>query len=331
MKYEIKMANNLEYCTSRQQAKASVIINCLNGEKYLRDAIDSVYAQTFNDWEIIFWDNASTDNSGKIAKSYDRRVKYFRSERTYPLGTVRNLAFEKATGEYVAILDCDDMWLPKKLEKQVGLFNKNPQLGMTYSNSIFFDAEGEKFLMFHAVTPSRGRVFGELLRNNFISSETIVFRKSALDSLDYLFNEEFTMVMDYDLTLRIAYLYEMDFIEEPLSKWRMHPKSGSNVQRFQIPYENIRMLEILLRWKPDIAKTYAREIALFRKAVQYDLALEAWSKGNTREVWNFLVPYISDAKCFATCLVSSVVPFRWYEKIKPKIQQALLWLKGVRS
>ncbi|MEK7079138.1 MAG: glycosyltransferase, partial [Patescibacteria group bacterium] len=65
--------------------KVSIIMNCFNGSKYLRESIDSVYAQTYRNWEIIFWDNASTDNSAEIAKNYDSRLRYFRSERNYPL------------------------------------------------------------------------------------------------------------------------------------------------------------------------------------------------------------------------------------------------------
>ena len=116
--------------------KVSVIMNCLNGKRYLRKAIDSVFAQTFDDWEIIFWDNASTDESGEIAKSYRGRLRYFRSERTYSLGKARNLAFAQARGDLIAILDVDDVWLPNKLEKQVDLFNRNPQLCMVFSNFI---------------------------------------------------------------------------------------------------------------------------------------------------------------------------------------------------
>jgi glycosyltransferase involved in cell wall biosynthesis len=91
---------------------------------YLREAIDSVYAQTYKDWEIIFWDNASSDNSGEIAKSYDSRLKYFRGNKTNPLYAVRNCALKKASGKYIAFLDCDDIWLPKKLYLQMAAFEK---------------------------------------------------------------------------------------------------------------------------------------------------------------------------------------------------------------
>ena len=100
----------------------SIIMNCWNCEKYLREALDSVYAQTYPHWEIIFWDNASTDQSGEMARSYDHRLRYFKGEVTIPLGAARNKALEQAKGEFIAFLDCDDAWLPEKLEKQIPLF-----------------------------------------------------------------------------------------------------------------------------------------------------------------------------------------------------------------
>ena len=82
----------------------SIIMNCYNGSSYLGKAIDSVYAQKFLDWEIIFWDNASTDESGTIAKSYDERLKYFRTEKNTPLGEARNSALSKVSGKYIGFL-----------------------------------------------------------------------------------------------------------------------------------------------------------------------------------------------------------------------------------
>ena len=93
----------------------SVIMNCHNGERFLREAIDSVYAQTYSNWEIIFWDNVSTDDSSSIAQSYDNRLRYYLSEGFTSLGMARELAVQKSNGEYVAFLDCDDLWLPEKL------------------------------------------------------------------------------------------------------------------------------------------------------------------------------------------------------------------------
>ena len=97
----------------------SVVINCYNGEKYLNEAINSIYSQTYTNWEIIFWDNVSTDNSAAIAKFYDHKLKYYCSDIYTPLSQARFQAVKKANGEYLAFLDCDDIWNADKLEKQV--------------------------------------------------------------------------------------------------------------------------------------------------------------------------------------------------------------------
>ena len=122
-----------------KQPLVSIIINCFNGEKYLKDAIDSVIGQTYKNWELIFWDNQSTDRSKEIFKSYkNNRLKYFlaptHSEILYK---ARNSALEKANGEFVAFLDADDWWLRDKLEKQIPLF-KNPEIGLVYGNCWIF-------------------------------------------------------------------------------------------------------------------------------------------------------------------------------------------------
>ena len=87
----------------------SVIMNCLNSSRDLREAMNSLMAQTFTDFEVIFWDNCSTDESPAIAQSYGEKVRYFRGESIVPLGEGRNLALAQARGRYLAFLDCDDL------------------------------------------------------------------------------------------------------------------------------------------------------------------------------------------------------------------------------
>ena len=97
----------------------SVILNCYNGEKYLKEAIDSVYAQSYVNWEIIVWDNVSSDKSAQIALSYNSKLKYFCAEKHTPLGHARKLAVGVSNGEYLAFIDADDIWFPNKLEIQL--------------------------------------------------------------------------------------------------------------------------------------------------------------------------------------------------------------------
>ena len=102
----------------------SILMNCYNGEKYLRDAIESVLAQTYQNWELIFWDNQSNDCSAEIFNSYiDKRLKYFYAPKHSLLYEARNWAAEKSSGNYFAFLDVDDYWEACKLEMQMNVFS----------------------------------------------------------------------------------------------------------------------------------------------------------------------------------------------------------------
>ena len=161
--------------------EVSIIINCLNEAEYVAETLDSVFAQTFQDWEVIFWDNASSDGSGDIAASYGDKVRCFRSENTLPLGKARKAAYEQTRGKFIAILDADDLFMPQKLERQLELFQAEPEIGMTYCDSISFDGGGDRYRLFKLTTPQRGRVFGELLSKNFMFSSSMMFRREALE------------------------------------------------------------------------------------------------------------------------------------------------------
>jgi len=120
---------------NNNQPLVSVIMNCFNGEKYLKEAIHSVISQTYKNWELIFWDNQSKDESSEIFKSYkDKRLKYFFANQHTSLYKARNLAIEKSKGEYIAFLDTDDLWVREKLELQMDFF-KNPEVGVVFTNA----------------------------------------------------------------------------------------------------------------------------------------------------------------------------------------------------
>ena len=98
----------------------SVIINCHNGEKYLEECLKSIILQSYDNWEIIFWDNLSIDRSKNIVNSFsDKRIKYFYSNKFLNLYHARNLAIERASGKYISFLDVDDTWEKEKMELQV--------------------------------------------------------------------------------------------------------------------------------------------------------------------------------------------------------------------
>ena len=123
----------------------SVIMNCHNGEKYLIESISSLITQSYKNWELIFWDNNSTDNSKKIViKFKDKRIKYFRSNKFNKLYHARNLAINKANGKYIGFLDVDDLWEKNKLKKQIEFFYVNKRIKVIYSNFFLIDEKKKK-------------------------------------------------------------------------------------------------------------------------------------------------------------------------------------------
>ena len=116
------------------QPLVSIIMNCYNGEVYLKESIESVLSQTYENWELIFWDNKSEDKSAKIFKSYnEKRFKYYYASQHTILYEARNEAIKRSSGEFIAFLDTDDFWEKDKLELQLALF-KDLEVGVVYGN-----------------------------------------------------------------------------------------------------------------------------------------------------------------------------------------------------
>jgi len=275
------MNNQIQKTDKRAEVPlVSIIMNCFNSDKYLREAIDSVYAQTYTNWEIIFWDNVSTDNSAAIAQSYqDGRMRYFRGETNVPLGHARNFAIEKSQGEFVAFLDCDDLWLPAKLEKQVPLFLADKGVGLVYSDTYFFNEDGFQKRLYGKKTPCRGHCFPDLLNHYLVSLETAVVRKSALDSLDHWFDVNFNMIEEYDLFVRIGLDWKIDFSPDVLAKWRVHGDSLSWKAPESFVQETGGMLE-KLQAMPKIRQNYAQDMVLAWHGLALSEAKILWKKGD---------------------------------------------------
>ena len=217
------LLNNIE----SEKPLVSVIINCFNGEKYLRETLDSVVTQTYKNWEIIFWDNQSTDKSAEIYKSYkDSRLKYYyASSHADILYEARNYALKKTNGDFIAFLDVDDWWLPNKLEKQIPLFDDS-DVGLVYGNLWrLFEKKNKKKIYRKKILPT-GMILGELLHDYVIGSPTYVIRKKSLDSLGYHFNKDFHIIGDFDLNIRLAAKWKINCVQDPVATVRIH---GQNV------------------------------------------------------------------------------------------------------
>ncbi len=223
---------------NKDKPLVSIIMNCYNGEKYLRESLNSVLKQTYKNWEIIFWDNRSNDNSAKIFKDYkDDRFKYYCADSHIEiLYRAKNYALKKANGEFIAFLDVDDWWLPEKLEKQIPLFD-DPDVGMVYGNVwLFFEKRNKKKLYKNGNLPT-GKILNELLNDYVIGSPTYVIRKKSLESLDYSFNDDFHIIGDFDINIRLSAKWKIDCIQSPIAFGRRHDKNVSILNREKEIYE----------------------------------------------------------------------------------------------
>ena len=132
----------------------SVIMNCHNGGKFLEQSINSIILQTYKNWELIFWDNVSQDESKKILNKFsDNRIKYFKSQKFNRLYESRNLAIQNARGEFISFLDTDDMWQKDKLEKQMNFFFQKIKIMKLYTLIITFTTNLRKKNLLSLKTP----------------------------------------------------------------------------------------------------------------------------------------------------------------------------------
>jgi glycosyltransferase involved in cell wall biosynthesis len=196
----------------------SIIMNCYNGQRFLKEAIDSVYQQDYHNWEIIFWDNASDDDSANIANSYDKKLKYFLAPNNTPLGEARNIAIRKASGKYVAFLDCDDKYLPEKITRQVNMMENN-QCALCYGSVIVINEDGVQIRK-NIVTDKHGHILDQLLLKYEINMQTVMIRRNILTENSLSFDTKLKFSPDYDLFMRIAAEHKICSLSNYLAEYR---------------------------------------------------------------------------------------------------------------
>ncbi|MGH9541796.1 MAG: glycosyltransferase family 2 protein [Terriglobales bacterium] len=212
--------------------RVSAIVPCYNTAKYLPAALDSVIAQTYGDWEIVLVDDGSTDNTPAIAAEYKKRLgdrlQYVRQENR-GLSAARNTAIRSARGEFLAILDADDIWLPERLARGVALMDADAEVALLHSGVLFMDAAGQP--LFHP-RQDRRRLSGRIARQIYtreihLPCPTVLIRASVLRSVG-LFDEGMRATEDRDLWFRIASRHKVGYVDDVLAGYRVSAGSMSS-------------------------------------------------------------------------------------------------------
>lgn len=206
--------------------RVSVNICCYNSEKYIKSTICSVLAQTYTDYEIIVVDDGSKDKTGEIVKAFvDPRIKYYYQENR-GLSFSRNQALSLSSGEYIALLDHDDLWDADKLALQIKIFEAEPGTGVVYSGARSIDESGRTLSDVSQARYRRGRVTKDLIVTDFITCPTIVFRRSLLN-VSGPFREQFAQVEEYDLLLRLSLFTDFAYVPKVVVSYRKHATNAS--------------------------------------------------------------------------------------------------------
>ena len=201
----------------------SVIMAAYNTRGFVSTALDSVFAQTYPDFQIIVTDDASTDGTAEILKSYkDSRLIVLRNETRRGAAFSRNRAMEEATGEYLAVLDADDFWAPDKLEAQVAFMNEHPKAAGVGSYVYETDETGKRIRAVRfPIYPGQIRC-STFFRCTIVHS-SIMLRRSFMTDNDLQYNEKFPGSHDYELWSRAVFAGDFHHIPRYLTYYRRNP------------------------------------------------------------------------------------------------------------
>lgn len=195
----------------------SVIIPTYNRATLIKRSIQSVLKQTFDDFEVIVVDDASSDNTKEvIASLQDVRIRYFRHESNRGGSAARNKGIEKAQGDLIAFQDSDDEWLPDKLEKQVKIIQQaDSAVGAVYTGFWRIHGDTKEYIPGPHTNKTEGNIHQELLKGNFITTQAVLIKKECLQKVGG-FDDSLPRFQDWELFLRIAKHYEFRHIAEPM-------------------------------------------------------------------------------------------------------------------
>jgi glycosyltransferase involved in cell wall biosynthesis len=246
--------------------RVSVIIPTFNCRRFLGQAIESVFAQSYTDYEIIVADDGSTDDTREIEARYEGKITYLYQSNRGP-SSARNLALSKASGEFIAYLDADDMWYPQKLETQVAFLKTHRDCGFVHSDFATIDETDRVIRRRFNHEPSRevpqGACMMDLLRRCHIQIPTVVERHECLRKIGQ-FDERIKGVEDYNRWILLAMEgFRLGYIDEALAMYRWTPGSVSSSER-RMSEGFLMMFEMLLREKSLAARCGEKAVDIVR-------------------------------------------------------------------
>jgi glycosyltransferase involved in cell wall biosynthesis len=285
---------SISLCEDVTKPLISIIMNGYNCEKYMIESIDSILKQSYLNWELIFWDNASTDSTASIISDYDDiRIRYFCGEENVPLGQARNLALSQAHGEFLAFLDSDDKWLPNKLDIQINYFRDNPLCGFVYTNFYkIINGTRQNFKTLKGDQPV-GQAFLKFLLKYPVNLQTVMIRVSVIKGLDRMFDPKLELVEEFEFFMRIHYVTHTGYIDTPLAEYRVHDDMTSLKKISLWPVEFRMVMDEFKTKIPDYDLKSKNILVHIEAKASYYEARARVANGEVKAARELLRPYIS--------------------------------------
>ena len=292
-------------------------MNCYNGESYLDKAIESVFAQSHELWEIIFIDNCSNDNSAKIAQSYGERVKYFKTNTNLNLGSARKFGVEKCS-KYIAVLDTDDIWLPNCLEV---LYNaiKSGNYALAYGNQFQIDNKGERIgFIKNIYSGNKGNFFNKLLLQFDIPLVASLIDKEKMLSANLNFDENIYGSEEYCLFVQMAVKLDFIAVHDFLVNYRVH-NSLSTKLHDKIHKERKYTLNKIIEENPNIRSLYPKPFSeAFSRGCYYEVQYLAYKKKKHQALKIMSTIMLKDIRYFFLTIILLFPGFLFWNFIQHK-------------
>ena len=295
----------------------SVIIPTYNRQQLVQRAIRSVLSQTFSDFEILVVDDGSTDNTAVVIQAFeDPRIVYLNQNHSGLPAVARNTGIKHATGDYIAFLDSDDLWLPEKLDLQIAFMTAHSEIGLSFTNIWIFESDPEECWPEPALQPGNtyyGREFNRLYGHYVIYNLTVMIRSEVPDAVGGL-NEDpkLKSVEDYEYWLRISHHFPIGYIDKPLAKYNRH--AGGISKAGASPHHNQLILANSIDSTfPEVKTVLKRQRRRWLSYIHHNLGIALYREGRIGEANHHLLEALKLHP--ADVIVRSLsYPRKWYQR-----------------
>jgi glycosyltransferase involved in cell wall biosynthesis len=253
--------------------RVSILLTCFNHIRFLPACVEGVRAQAFTDYEIIAIDDGSADGSREWLSKNLQDSKVIFNETNLGTYATLNRALKSASGEFIAVLNDDDLWAPRKLEAQLELFEKNPKVGLVHTDGGFIDGDGHKMegspLGFEFPRTKTGNVVIPLIYANKIIASAALVKRNCFDQLGG-FNSAYFGSGDWEMWLRIAEKWDVGYVDEKLTHYRVHGANASH--KLDRIWRDDEKLRLWIRSKYDDYRRLRLDVSELTKAMAHNEA-----------------------------------------------------------